>query len=85
MNLDIQNPEELFQFVVKDEIRIPEHKNYIYSCSICTKRFISRVATRNHIESIHYTGVFKYDCQLCSKHCVSKSALNYHVTMFHNK
>ena len=76
-----QDPEDLFQFVVKDEI--PGLPNFY--CSICTKRFQSRSATRNHVESIHYTGVFKYVCQYCSKSLVSKSALGYHVTTFHNK
>ena len=76
-----QNPDDLFQFVVKDEI--PGRQNFY--CSICTKRFHSRSATRNHVESIHYTGVFKYNCHICAKELVSKSALAYHVTTFHNK
>jgi len=76
-------PEELFQFVSKDDIKIPGQPNF--KCSICSKRFISRIAVRNHVESIHFPGMFKYCCQVCGKEMTSKSSLNYHVTMTHNK
>ena len=77
------DPEELFQFVSKDEVKIPGQPNFL--CSICHKRFISRIAVRNHVESIHFPGMFKYSCQFCGKEMTSKSSLNYHVTMTHNK
>lgn len=84
--LDFNDPEELFQFVLRDEQKLPDvPNNYNYFCRICSKRFISRVATRNHVESIHYPGMFKYTCHLCGKECASKSAVNYHITTFHNK
>jgi len=76
-------PEELFQFVCKDGLKIPGQPNF--KCSICHKRFISRIAVRNHVESIHFPGMFKYSCQFCGKDMTSKSSLNYHVTMTHNK
>jgi len=76
-------PEELFQFVSKDGLKIPGQPNF--KCSICQKRFISRIAVRNHVESIHFPGMFKYCCQICGKEMTSKSSLNYHVTMTHNK
>ena len=84
--LDFNDPEELFQFVLRDDQKLPDvPNNYNYFCRICSKRFISRVATRNHVESIHYPGMFKYTCHLCGKECASKSAVNYHITTFHNK
>jgi len=77
------DPEELFQFVQKDEN--PDSGQYKWVCSICRKRFISRIAVRNHCESIHFTGMFKYNCNICQKEMSSKSSLNYHVTIYHNK
>ena len=77
------DPEELFQFVQKDEN--PDSGQYKWVCSICRKRFISRIAVRNHCESIHFTGMFKYNCSICQKEMSSKSSLNYHVTIYHNK
>jgi len=77
------DPEELFQFVSKDDFVVPGQPKFL--CSICQKRFISRIAVRNHVESIHFPGMFKYTCQFCGKELTSKSSLNYHVTMTHNK
>ena len=77
------DPEELFQFVRKYEAA--DSGQYKWSCSICHKRFISRIAVRNHCESIHFPGMFKYNCEICHKEMTSKSSLNYHVTIYHNK
>ena len=75
-----QNPEDLFQYVSKDELATPK-----FACTICNKRFPSNTATRNHIESIHFPGIFKYECKMCDKEFISKSAVNYHITMQHNR
>ena len=82
--MDFSKPEDLFQFVEKAEDLLHPEK-YKYSCKICQKWFYSRIATRNHVESIHYPGMFKYTCSVCGKECISKSAVNYHITMTHNK
>jgi len=78
-----QDPEELYQFVAKepsDKMHEPDYK-----CSICTKRFPNRVAVRNHIESIHFPGMFEYFCNICGKKMASKSAINYHMSVSHPK
>ena len=77
----LTTPEDLLQFVRNDKDKTPGKLNF--SCSICSKRFGSRVATRNHVESIHFPGKFKYNCDYCEKELNSKSSLNYHVTTAH--
>ena len=81
--MNLKDPEDLFQFVQKDDFTVSGQPKF--SCTICWKKFQGRSATRNHIESIHYPGLFKYICDLCGKDMISKSALNYHITMSHNK
>ena len=80
-----QDPEDLFKYAVKDpDSDNPNIRNKYYCC-LCHKRFSGRTATRNHVESIHFAGLFNYKCNLCGKENVSKSALNYHITTVHNK
>ena len=77
------DPDELFQFVIK--VDDPNAGQYSFECSICQKRFIRRMAVRNHAESIHFPNMFRYTCQHCGKEMKSRSSLNYHITTEHNK
>ena len=76
------SPEELFQFVGKTEKTPGVPDTY---CTICQKRFPGRAAVRNHVESVHFPGMFNYPCHTCHKILYSKSALNTHITTTHNK
>ena len=76
------SPEELFQFVGKTEKTPGVPDTY---CTICQKRFPGRAAVRNHVESVHFPGIFNYPCHTCHKILYSKSALNTHITTNHNK
>jgi len=76
------SPEELFQFVGKTEKTPGVPDTY---CTICQKRFPGRAAVRNHVESVHFPGMFNYPCHTCHKILYSKSALNTHITTIHNK
>ena len=73
------SPQDLFRFV---EQRLGPPKSY--SCTIC-KEFTgrSRSHVRNHIESVHYKGIFTYRCQLCEKDFPSKNALGVHNSALH--
>ena len=72
------DPEEFFQFAMKDE---GQHSgNYKWACSICQKKFIRRSAVRNHCESIHFPSMFRYMCQVCNKEMSSKNSLESHLS-----
>ena len=78
---EFTDPEELFQFVLKDET---QPKAYKWTCSICCKKFGSSIAVRDHCESIHFPNMFRYMCQVCDKEMSTKSSLNAHK-FYHNK
>ena len=60
---DLQDPEELYQFVGRSE-EVPG----TFVCSICKEFKASRRGlVRNHVESIHFRGVFRYRCDICDK------------------
>ena len=74
----ITSPDDLFQYV---STPLLGH----FQCALCCKRFAGRVAVRNHVESIHFPGMFAYDCALCGKTLTSQSAMNYHLSTRHKK
>jgi len=77
------SPDELFQFVGKSLEKTPGvHDTF---CTICQKRFPWRSAVRNHVESVHFPGMFEYPCHICNKVMSSNSSLKTHITLGHNK
>jgi len=76
---DLQDPEELYQFVGKST-EVPG----TYSCSICKDFKASRRGlVRNHVESIHFRGVFRYHCDFCDKDFQGRNALAVHNSSLH--
>jgi len=76
---DLQDPEELYQFVGRNE-EVPG----TYACSICKDFKASRRGlVRNHVESIHFRGVFRYHCDVCDKDFQGRNALAVHNSSLH--
>jgi len=76
---DFNDPEELLQFLTKDE-----ELNH-YTCNLCLKVIKQKKDARNHVESIHFPNTFVYSCTLCEKTFNSKNSRNVHITRNHNK
>jgi len=74
-----KDPEELLQFLTKDE-----QLNH-YTCNLCLKTIKQRKDARNHVESIHFPNTFVYSCTVCEKTFNSKNTRNVHITRNHNK
>jgi len=76
---DLQDPEELYQFVGRSE-EVPG----TFVCSICKDFKASRRGlVRNHVESIHFRGVFRYRCDICDKDFQGRNALAVHNSSLH--
>jgi len=74
------NPEDLAQYIVSDQT-VKE-----YHCSICNifkAKLPSKV--RNHLEAIHFPGMFIYNCEMCRKTFKGRNALNIHKSTIHPK
>jgi len=75
---NFQTPEELLQFVGKCQ---EENK---FECKVCGKfKAVRKGLVRNHIESIHFPGVFTYSCNICEKEFQGRNALAVHNSEKH--
>ena len=56
-----------------------------FQCGLCD--FISNRAAKvkNHLEAIHFPGVYVYSCDLCSKTFNGRNAFGVHKTTVHSK
>ena len=76
---DLQDPEDLYQFVARCQ-----EVAGTFTCSICREFKASRRGlVRNHVESIHFRGVFRYSCDICSKEFQGRNALAVHNSSLH--
>ena len=76
---DLEDPEELYQWVAPS----PDLPGS-FTCSICGQFKASRRGlVRNHVESIHFKGVFRYQCELCQKDFQGRNALAVHNSALH--
>ena len=73
-------PEDLGQYVVSD-MNIKE-----YHCALC-ENFKAKLPSkvRNHLEAIHFPGLFLYSCDICDKTMKGRNALNIHKSTMHSK
>jgi len=77
----VTNPDDLYQFCVKDELGLNK-----WTCSICYEfNHQGRQRVRNHVESKHYPNTFKYSCDKCDKICNTKKALEVHNSEKHRQ
>ena len=56
-----------------------------FQCGLCD--FISNRAAKvkNHLEAIHFPGVYVYSCDLCDKTFNGRNAFGVHKTTVHSK
>jgi len=75
---NFQSPEELLQFVEKQI----EGQNF--QCTICRKfNAVRKGLVRNHVESIHFPGLFSYNCDICNKQFEGRNKLAVHNSRLH--
>jgi len=72
--------EDLAQYVVNDNI------NKEYHCALCDT-FKAKLPSKvkNHLEAIHFPGLFLYTCDICEKTLKGRNALNIHKSTMHPK
>lgn len=75
-----RSPDELYSYVVTKDNLVDKHK---HMCSICGKTGLHRADVRNHVENIHFPGVYSYSCTLCLTTLKSKTALVNHKALKH--
>ena len=73
------NPDDLSQYVLVN----PTIKEY--TCSLC-QTFKAKLPSKvkNHLEAIHFPGMFLYDCDICGKTLKGRNALNIHKSTTHS-
>jgi len=76
---NVQSPEDLQQYINKDS------NTKESCCTLCTFRSKIPALVKNHLEGVHFSGVFTYSCELCDKTCNGKNALRVHNSKFHSK
>jgi len=77
-DLNMRDPSELFQFVVKSDV------SGKYTCGLCkTFSHAGKSHVRNHVESKHYPDVFTYECDQCEKTFSTKNGVANHRSVAH--
>ena len=73
------NPDDLSQYVLVN----PAIKEY--TCSLC-QTFKAKLPSKvkNHLEAIHFPGMFLYDRDICGKTLKGRNALNIHKSTTHS-
>ena len=72
--------EDLSQYVLNDTT-VKE-----YHCGLCdTFRAKLPSKVRNHLEAIHFPGLFIYTCNICEKTLKGRNALNIHKSTMHSR
>ena len=74
-----QTPEDLSKYVIIDQ-NVKQ-----YHCGLCDS-FKAKLPSKvkNHVEAIHFPGLFVYSCEICQITCKGKNALNVHKSKRHN-
>jgi len=76
---NFQSPEELLQYVDKSA------EGSTFECTLCSNfRAVRKGLVRNHVESIHFPGVFSYSCNLCNREFQGRNALAVHKSAVHS-
>jgi len=74
-----QTPDDLGKYVITDQ-NVKQ-----YHCALCDS-FKAKLPSKvkNHVEAIHFPGLFVYTCEVCHVTCKGKNALNVHKSKRHN-
>jgi len=75
----LQTPDDLRQYIDKD-LNTKES-----CCTLCTFRSKIPALVKNHLEGIHFPGVFTYECKLCDKTFNGRNKLGVHNSRVHSK
>jgi hypothetical protein len=62
---------------------IPESKDF--QCGLCDYISNRPAKVKNHLEAIHYPGVFVYSCDICEKTFSGRNAFGVHKSQVHSK
>ena len=56
-----------------------------YQCGLCEYVSNRPAKVKNHLEAIHFPGIFVYSCDLCGKTFSGKNAFGVHKSQIHGK
>ena len=77
---NFQSPEDLLQYVRKSA------EGNTFECTLCTNfKAVRKGLVGNHLEFLHFPGVFSYSCDLCEKTFNGKNLLAVHKSRKHPK
>ena len=71
------NRDELEQYMIKVDKK--------FQCSLCMFLTTRPSKLKNHLESVHFPGMFIYHCDECDKTFNGKNSLNVHRSTHHSK
>lgn len=79
LSISTGNADDLSQYVIVN----PTIKEY--TCSLC-HTFKAKLPSKvkNHLEAIHFPGMFLYDCDICGQTLKGRNALNIHKSKLHS-
>jgi len=69
----------LYEYIVK----YPEGGPGANKCTLCGKVSSNRSNLRNHVENIHFPGMFTYSCKHCHETFNTRNFLNMHIGKLH--
>ena len=69
---------DLTEFIMKNET------TRLSCCTLCPFQSKIPAKVKNHLEAIHFPGLFLYSCSLCTKTFKGRNALGVHMSTVHN-
>ena len=76
---NVQSHQDLLQYITKD-VETKES-----CCSLCNFRNKIPAKVKNHLEGVHFPGVFIYSCDKCNKTFKGRNALGVHQSKVHSR
>ena len=73
------NIQDLEQYVTS----IPDSKDF--QCGLCEYVSNRPAKVKNHLEAIHFPGIFVYSCDICHKTFSGRNAFGVHKSQVHSK
>jgi len=88
-----RNTNEIFVFFLGLPPNIQALEQYVksvpntkdFQCGLCEYISNRPAKVKNHLEAIHFPGIFVYSCDLCEKTFSGRNAFGVHKSQVHSK
>jgi len=78
--IDDSERNKLLEYIEKEEGNM-----LVYRCVVCDKTSNKIYTMKNHVESVHFPGMFSYPCKFCDKTLLTKQSLMGHEKLHKTK